>query len=31
VFIGRGYQPRDLTRSLYQFLGRPIPAALKHT
>jgi G3E family GTPase len=31
VFIGRGYDPKDLTRSLYHFLGRPIPAALKHS
>lgn len=30
VFIGRGYDPKDLTRSLYHFLGRPLPAALKH-
>lgn len=30
VFIGRGYRPEDLTRSLYHFLGRPLPAALKH-
>lgn len=29
VFIGRGYDPKDLTRSLYHFLGRPLPAALK--
>lgn len=30
VFIGRGYRPEDLTRSLCHFLGRPLPAALKH-
>jgi G3E family GTPase len=30
VFIGRGYRPEDMTRSLYHFLGRPLPAALKH-
>lgn len=29
VFIGRGYRPEDLTRSLYHFLGRPLPAALR--
>jgi len=26
VFIGRGYRPADLDRSLYRFLGRPLPA-----
>jgi len=26
VFIGRGYRPADLDRSLHQFLGRPQPA-----
>ena len=26
VFIGRGYRPADLDRSLHQFLGRPPPA-----
>ncbi len=26
VFIGRGYSPADLDRSLHQFLGRPPPA-----
>lgn len=30
VFIGRGYRPEDLTRSLYHFLGRPLPGALNH-
>lgn len=29
VFIGRGYRPQDLTRSLYHFLGRPMPAPLR--
>ena len=29
VFIGRGYRPEDLSRSLYHFLGRPLPAGLK--
>lgn len=29
VFIGRGYRPEDLTRSLYHFLGRPMPAPLR--
>jgi G3E family GTPase len=28
VFIGRGYRPSDLDRSLHRFLGRPLPAAL---
>ncbi len=27
VFIGRGYRPVDLGRSLHQFLGRPQPAS----
>jgi len=26
VFIGRGYKPADLDRSLHRFLGRPLPA-----
>ena len=26
VFIGRGYRPADLDRSLHRFLGRPLPA-----
>ena len=26
VFIGRGYQPADLDRSMHHFLGRPLPA-----
>jgi G3E family GTPase len=26
VFIGRGYHPADLDRSLHRFLGRPLPA-----
>jgi G3E family GTPase len=25
VFIGRGYRPADLDRSLHRFLGRPLP------
>jgi G3E family GTPase len=25
VFIGRGYRPADLERSLHRFLGRPLP------
>lgn len=25
VFIGRGYDPADLNRSLHRFLGRPLP------
>lgn len=29
VFIGRGYRPEDLTRSLHRFLGRPMPASLR--
>ena len=29
VFIGRGYRPADLERSLHRFLGRPLPPALQ--
>jgi G3E family GTPase len=29
VFIGRGYEPDHLGRSLYHFLGRPVPATLR--
>jgi G3E family GTPase len=27
VFIGRGYRPEDLGRSLHRFLGRPLPTS----
>ena len=29
VFIGRGYNPADLDRSLHRFLGRPLPVATR--